>query len=739
MLGRLRQLAMMLLFTVLAGPVNAVPVDRKSVIIRESNATIRVDGVLDEAAWLTAEPAMDFFQRFPSDTSVALSRTEVKLTYDQDFFYVGAVCYDHVRGDYVVESLRRDFEGRGNDALNIIIDPFCDLTNGFLFGITPYGVQRESLIINGGSDHHDENVSWDNKWFSKVTRHEDHWVAEIAIPFKTLRYKKGVETWRVNFIRIDYKQNEYSNWNWIPRNFSSTSLAYTGELRWDHPLHESKSNISIIPYMKTGGARNYEENTPGRWIRGLGSDAKIGITSSLNLDLTVNPDFSQVEVDQQVTDLDRFEIYYPEKRQFFLENSDLFGEFGSMSVRPFFSRRIGIVNDTSTGQNIENPIYFGARLSGRINKDWRVGAMTMQTAEEREIGLPSINYAVAALQRRVFARSNIAAILVNKQPVEFLSREVDSAELKRWNRVAGIDFNLASLDNRWTGKIFYHHSFGPDSGTSPFAHGATIQYQDEHWDLRWSHSLVGEDFNAEAGYVRRTGFWQITPEIGYDFYPDSRLINRHGPSLEYEGYWDLGNRKIEETWGLRYMLRFTNQMFAYVSGNQEYILLQDSFDPTGTDGPELPAGSDYYSYYLRYYVRSDIRKPLSFDARGRIGEYYNGHRFEIEGDANYRFRPYGVVSLNLSYNRVRLLDPFHDADLYLVGPKLDITFTKTLYFATLVQYNSQINNVNVNARFQWRYKPASDIYVVYTDNYYGNVFKSKNRALVFKITYWFNA
>ena len=731
-------LAIALLCTVFTGIVGAVPVDLKSVTIRESNSSIRVDGVLDEQAWLYAEPAMDFFQRFPADTSVAITLTEVKLTYDQDFFYVGAVCYDLVDGDYVVQSLRRDFEGRGNDALNIIIDPFSDLTNGFLFGITPYGVQRESLIINGGSGRHDENVSWDNKWFSKVTRHEDHWVAEIAIPFKTLRYKEGIETWRVNFVRIDYKQNEYSNWNWIPRNFSSTSLAHTGELQWDHPLHDAKSNISIIPYAKVGGAKNYEEGTPGKFIRGLGTDAKIGLTSSLNLDLTVNPDFSQVEVDQQVTDLDRFEIYFPEKRQFFLENSDLFADFGSRSARPFFSRRIGIARDTNTGQNIENPIYFGARLSGRVNKDWRVGAMTMQAANEKEIGLPSINYAVAAVQRRVFARSNIAAILVNKQPVGFLSPEADSAELKSWNRVAGIDFNLASLDNRWIGKIFYHHSFGPDAGKSPFSHGASIQYQDEHWDLRWSHSLLGEDFNAEVGYVRRRGFKRITPEVGYDFYPNSKLLNRHGPALEYEGYWDIANRKTDETWGLRYMLRFNNQMFAYVSANREYILLTDDFDPTRTDGPELPAGSDYHNYYLRYFVRSDIRKPLSFDARGRIGEYYNGKRFEIGGEANYRFRPFGVVSLNFTYNRVRLPDPYHDADLYLIGPKFDITFTKTLYFATLVQYNRQINNINVNSRFQWRYKPASDIYLVYTDNYYGDVFKSKNRALVFNITYWLN-
>jgi hypothetical protein len=172
MFRQLQNLTISLFCTVITVMAGAVPADVKSITIRESNTSIRIDGILDEPAWLHAEPALDFFQRYPADTSVAKTLTEVKLTYDQDFFYVGAVCYDHIDGDYVVESLRRDYNESGNDALNIIIDPFSDLTNGFLFGITPYGVQRESLIINGGSDHHDENVSWDNKWFSKVSRHK---------------------------------------------------------------------------------------------------------------------------------------------------------------------------------------------------------------------------------------------------------------------------------------------------------------------------------------------------------------------------------------------------------------------------------------------------------------------------------------------------------------------------------------------------------------------------------------
>jgi hypothetical protein len=273
---------------------------------------------------------------------------------------------------------------------------------------------------------------------------------------------------------------------------------------------------------------------------------------------------------------------------------------------------------------------------------------------------------------------------------------------------------------------------------APYAHGASLRFENEHWNISWSHALVGEDFNAEVGYVRRTGYRRITPEIRYAFYPASRILNRHGPDIEYEGIWDMENRKLDESYNFRYMFMFNNQMYLWIGAARDYILLTKDFDPTRTDGPELLEGTDYYNNYLFYFFRSDIRRSLSFDARGRLGEYYNGSRFGAEGDMNYRFRPYGVVSVNFSYNRVRLPGPYHSADLYLLGPKLDITFTRNIYFATLVQYNSQINNINVNARFQWRYKPASDIYLVYTDNYYGDVFKSKNRALVFKLTYWLN-
>ncbi len=405
-------------------------VEPRVVKISRSSSPIKVDGILDEAAWKTADISRDFWQRYPYDSARAELSTEVMVTYDDKFVYVAAICHTRHEKNYVIESLRRDFNSSGNDAFYFVINPFNDRMSGYYFGTSPYGVQSEAIIQNGGasvSRHSSStNPSWDNKWFVEVKQHEDKWVCEMSIPFSTLRFKEGVDNWRVNFCRVDYGHNEYSNWNHIPRNFSFSSLANTGIMVWDEAPKRPGANLSLIPYAKTGVSQNYEDGSPAVWLKGLGGDAKIGLSTSLNLDLTVNPDFSQVEVDQQVTNLDRFEIYYPEKRQFFLENNDLFSEFGVRQARPFFSRRIGITYDENLDKYVENPILFGARVSGKLNQDWKIGVLDMQTAQDPESNTPSTNYAVATVHRRVFERSTLAAFLVNKDPVQSFSRECDS-------------------------------------------------------------------------------------------------------------------------------------------------------------------------------------------------------------------------------------------------------------------------------------------------------------------------
>ncbi len=391
--------------------------------IKRATGTIVIDGKLDEEDWTLADSTGPFRQFFPMDTSYANAQSVVRMTYDDKFVYIGAKMYNLGPRRYVTPSLRRDFRGEGNDGITVVFDPFLDRTNGFMFGVNPFGVQREGLIANGGTTGQDLSLVWDNKWYSAAEIYDDYWIAEMAIPFKTLRFKDETDTWYVNFYRIDSQYAERSTWSPIPRNFDIVTLAFNRELIWDEPLKKTGSNISLIPYVAANGNRNFIENTPTEKSLEGGFDAKIAVSSALNLDVTVNPDFSQVEVDAQVTNLDRFEIFFPEQRQFFLENADLFADFGVEGTRPFFSRRIGIAVDTATGQNIQNQIYGGVRLSGKIDNNWRVGFLNIQGAEDPSIGLPSTNYMVATVQRKVFARSNIAMMMVNREQLGFIPEE----------------------------------------------------------------------------------------------------------------------------------------------------------------------------------------------------------------------------------------------------------------------------------------------------------------------------
>ncbi|MDQ6762205.1 MAG: carbohydrate binding family 9 domain-containing protein, partial [Bacteroidota bacterium] len=399
--------------------------------IHRATQPIKIDGVMDDAAWQSAEVTSPFFMVLPMDTSLANVKTEVRMCYDDNNLYLIAICFKAAPGPYFVESLRRDFNFGKNDNFLLFMDPFNDLTNGFSFGANAAGAQWDGTMYNGGS----VDLNWDNKWVSKVKNYGDKWVFEMALPFSSIRYKQGVKSWGINFSRNDLRAPEKSSWAPMPRQFPTASLAYTGNIIWDESPPASGANISLIPYVLGGLSRNHENNTAAKFRRDAGVDAKIAISTAVNLDLTVNPDFSQVEIDQQVTNLDRFELFFPEKRQFFLENGDLFANFGYPSIRPFFSRRIGL----------NAPINFGARVSGKPDKNWRIGAMDMQTGTVGESGLPSQNFVVVSAQRRVFSRSNIGFIFINKQSINYRTAP-DSGKpaYSRYNRNAGIEYNLAS-------------------------------------------------------------------------------------------------------------------------------------------------------------------------------------------------------------------------------------------------------------------------------------------------------
>lgn len=713
--------------------------------IKKSEGLIKLDGILDENSWQGAEVLTNFQQQFPTDSLLAVSQTEIRLTYDDQYLYFSGIMYGQSKDrTYVTPSLRRDFRGAANDAIVFTIDTFLDNTNAFQFGVNPFGVQREGLIANGGSRGGDLDLSWDNKWKVQVRQYDGYWIAEGAIPFKTLRYNKGAEEWNIKFYRVDSETGERTVSAKTPQNFRIFALAFMNKLLWDEPLKKPAPNIAVIPYIASGLNRDFEdlEQTSANSDVSVGGDVKIGIGPSLNLDLTINPDFSQVEVDQQVTNLDRFEIFFPERRQFFLENADLFSEFGHPLARPFFSRRIGVAIDTSTAQNVQNKIHYGARLSGKIGNNWRIGLLNMQAAKIEEINVPGTNYTVAAIQRKVFDRSNIGAIFVNRQAVEDSLGEF-SLNNDNYSRVIGVDYNLASADNKWIGKVFYHRELDTTNAAGNYSHAAYLIYESKTWVFSWAHVNVGDSYDAQVGFAPRQGFFRINPEIGHNFFPNSSWLNQYSIRADAEYFWGDDN-KTDHRYSLVYNMQLQNTSSITMSLNQRYTFLLNSFDPTRTDGNELLAGDDFTYNTFDFSYRSDFRRKLGYSLNGSFGEYFNGDRYNISGDINVRFQPYGALTLNVNYNKIEMPDPYNSADLLLIGPRFDLTMSKKLFFTTFVQYNNQIENLNINARLQWRFKPVSDIFLVYTDNYgtqdqFGDTsFIKKNRALVFKISYWLN-
>ena len=715
--------------------------------ISKANEKILVDAEMKELDWALADVATHFKQTFPFDSSYAKAQTEVRMTYDDHYLYIFAVMKNIGPRKYVIPSLRRDYNSLTSDGFSVVLDTYKDKTNAFYFGTNPFGVQREGLISNGGATSDDLSFTWDNKWYTESKVLDDSWVCEIAIPFKTLRFKDGLSSWNINFFRSDSEYTERSTWTPIPRIYQLFSLAFVQELIWDNPLKRPGGNISVIPYAAEKASRNFEEGTATTHQPAVGVDAKVALSSAMNMDITINPDYSQVEVDQQVTNLSRFEIFYPEKRQFFLENGDLFGNFGYSTSRTFFSRRIGVTRSPTTGQNIQNPIIGGIRLSGKINNLTRVGFMNLQSAKVDSVNLPSTNFTVAAIQRRIFSRSSIGIIVTNKQAFHNSTGDKFTLNPNSYNRVIGADYNLASPDNKWNGKFFYHHSFDELKKGNAYSATAKLNYKVPNFEASFLAQDIGTNFTTGIGYTPRTNFRRFAPEAYYYFYPKSKIINNHGPGTDIDL---IGNSTYGFTdWdaNLWYNVTFQSTANAFARLRKDYVYLFFDFDPTNTDGVKLPSGIGYYYYSAIFYFESNSRKPFFFNIQPRIGQYFNGHRASIDATVNYRLQPYIVISMNMSYNRIRLPKPYKSADLLLISPKFELTLSRKLFWSTYFQYNNQINNLNINSRLQWRFKPVSDFFIVYTDNYFAETFRDGNvlylgqpklRALVIKFTYWLN-
>ena len=704
---------------ILIGQVNT---DDYRLSIQKTNEKIKIDGVLEEAAWKNAAVAKDFFMITPVDTGKATQFSEARVSFDDENLYIAIIFFNNsTQGKYVVESLKRDFSFGKNDNFLVAIDPFNNQNTGFAFGLNAYGAQWDGTMYDGRS----VDLNWDTKWYSEVQFDEEKWVCEIAIPFKSIRYNEEITEWGINFSRLDLKASEKSSWAPVPRQFPSVTLAYAGALVWDSPPPKQSSNVSLIPYL-SNNLNSQDNATPNNTFK-VGGDLKYSLTSALNLDVTVNPDFSQAEVDQQVTNLDRFELFFPERRQFFLENGDLFSNFGYRTIRPFFSRRIGL--------NV--PIQGGIRLSGNLDENWRIGIMDIQTRQDEGLNLAAENFGVVTLQRKVFDRSNLSVIFVNKQAINLNN---DQNNTSAYNRNLGLEYNYFSADNLWNGKLLFLKSLSPLAKQQGEVFASHIGYQSTRWNWRLQQEYISGNYSAEVGFIPRNNYIKLQATGGYLYYTNKETpLLSHGPRVGRTYYFDTDFNKKDQTQQLDYLFNFKNRSRFTLGIRRQYIELLTDFDPLRTQIAKLTAGTkhEWNSFTFSYDAKPQNR--FTYSAELITGGYYdNGKRNAFLGEFGYRFQPYLELSSLVNYNKIELPAPWNTNSFWLLGIKSNLTLTNKIFFSNLFQYNEQLGLWNFNSRFQWRYKPASDIFLVFNSNEISVPNVATGWNLTLKVNYWLN-
>jgi hypothetical protein len=705
--------------------------------IQPSTSPIVLDGILDESVWNTATLAKDFTKKYPNNVGAPKQQTEVLMTYDDKNIYFAIKVF--AKEDQIIKSLKRDVGYEGSDGVAIILDPLNQKTNGFIFALTAKNVQSEDQLTTNTEEK--LTYSWDTKWNSATKMYAGYWIGEVAIPLKSLRYNDKQPFWGINFLRGDLQSNEYSCWTKVPPIFKSYDLGYMGVLNWPSAPPKSSVNKILLPYI-TGNATTDDENNKSLQNTGnIGFDAKMTLSSSLNLDVTVNPDFSQVEVDQLVTNLTRFNIFLPEKRAFFLENGDLFSNLGNYFISPFYSRTIGLDKEGNT-----IPILLGARISGNLNSSTRIGMMDIQTGAKGNYSAE--NFSAFTIQKRFWQRSLLKTY--------FLDREnfISAADLKKnpidqYGRNAGMTLTLANNEGTKKAEFSYHQSIKPTINDKDAFFEANFSRTIKDWRFFGQMGNVGRNYYTDMGYVQRLENYDAlrdtTIRVGYkDVYGNvsKRIFLKNGKvgriEFSLDGFlvFNADNSFSENENTFKINTEYRNSSgFKLTFTNSNLNLL---YPTKPGNGIPIPTGTYKYNQFnLMYY--SDMRKLFSWNSMITLGQYYNGNITGIGAGIMWRNQPHLTFSLNGEINKIELPKPYGNNNLVLIAPKLEYNFNTKLFWTTFVQFNTQTNNFNINSRLQYRYKPMSDFFLVYTDNYFTDpMLKNKNRALIFKFNYWFN-
>ena len=716
--------------------------DENDYIIKFTSKEIKIDGKDDDLGWSDANSTSTQWTNFPSVTNEFESKTFIKMLYDENFIYV--LCKAFTKNDnFVIQSLRWDFSGRAADKLNLAFDTFSDGNNAYHFGSNPLGVRADALISNGGvmgtgSREEVYNRSWDGMWEVDGKIYPGYYLTEFKIPFTTLHYPKDSDSWRFNFTRMDTQLKQRTTWAKIPQPFSSINLSFMGKIKFEKGVSKSKSKIYLIPYINAiSGKNKISDNSIDNLT--IGGDVKIPISSGLNLDLTVNPDFSQVEVDNEIINLTMFEIRMEEKRQFFLQNRDIFSNFGAVrTTNPFFTRRIGLSRNLN-GDVIQNKIIGGLRLSGKINNNLKIGVLSMLTEEDIANEIPSNLNTVVSFHQKVFNSSAIKFLFINRE----ITKDYDFVDKNdTFNRLVGLEYDLISKGNLWNGRFFVYNSFSPLKKEDGFSGGVRITRETRKHKINFEYSYLGDDYRTDLGILRRIGASKFSPYYLYTIFPKKGKINNISFGLLYYLWFKLNTSSqniLENNFNIPITLTFNNQSEIQLMYRQAQQFFKRDFDPTGINKENpLNGGKVYRSNYIQIAYESNPTKKFYLTMSQNYGMFYEGSKYSFENTFNLRVQPRLSASMVINYDRIKLKHLNDYSKLWLVGPNIDYTFNKKLFWSNLIQYSSQSENFGINSRLQWRFSGLSNLFFVYNDNYLvQDELIPRMRSFNLKLLHWF--
>jgi hypothetical protein len=697
-----------------------------------------IDGdVLGDRAWSEAPTVTGFWQTTPDEGRPATEQTEVRVLYTAGTLYVGVVCYDREPSQIIVTDNRRDASLEEMDSFRLVLDTYRDRQNGFVFGTNPAGVEYDAQVSNegqgGGFGQGPRaqpgaggglNVNWDGSWIVRVQTGSYGWSAEFAIPFRTLRFSGGeAQVWGVNFERTIRRKRETAYWAPLPRQYGLPRVSLAGLLEGLEP--PAPRNLQLTPYGLVHGARavasaTYE--TVGPDVE-FGADLKYGITPSLTLDATWNTDFAQVEVDEQQINLDRFNLFFPEKRPFFLENAGLFTAGQPGQVELFFSRRIGI------GPNGEEvPIIAGARVSGDV-AGMKVGVLDMQTEQVGTASIPANNFAVARVKRELPNRSFVGGLFTNRQGLGEYAADAD------YNRLIAVDGQLG-VGRYGLLSGFAARSFTPGVADPQHAFRLQAGYDSERWMLQTGYSEIADGFDAQLGFLERTAYRSVNGLVFHRFRPDFLGFHELRPHASYNGYWGLDGFYESGLLHLDTHWEWESGYEVHTGVNVTHEGVRQPFDIVG-EVTVTPGSYDHAEAEL--VAMTDQRKWISLSVRATIGGFFGGDRVALSPSLIMRAGEAFNSEFSLNRNDVDLPDGSFTANLFRA--RLSYSFTPRLYAQALLQLNDAADVWSANLRFGWLQTAGTGLFVVYNQtNGFDDVLIPgvDNQALVIKYSHQLN-